>query len=249
MSSSGRAHEPGSPRVPRCPCRAPRGDRGSLLPDEPTDGADETDRRVRSSRQARAGLLIPLWSAAGEVLGYQSRPDEPRTKDGKVLKFEYPARSGWCSTSRRSAAEHAVDPEAPLWITEGAVKGDALAGLDLGVVALLGVWCWVSNGAALPDWRDIPLKGRDRERRVRQRRHGEVRASRAPSASSATASPTGAPRSATATCRTARAAARWASTTTSPSCARAVSTRPHRLQARRLGRTGTPGTNSARSRR
>src|SRR6266581_4586956 len=34
------------------------------------------------------GLLIPVWNVAGEIATYQLRPDEPRVRDGKRVKYE-----------------------------------------------------------------------------------------------------------------------------------------------------------------
>ena len=46
------------------------------------------------------GLLIPLLRLDGEVGGYQFRPDNPRVKDGKEIKYETPWKQPNCSTSR-----------------------------------------------------------------------------------------------------------------------------------------------------
>ncbi len=45
-------------------------------------------------------LLIPVHNAAGDVATYQSRPDAPRLKDGKPLKYETPCVS--CQTLKNS---------------------------------------------------------------------------------------------------------------------------------------------------
>ncbi|PLS87075.1 MAG: virulence-associated protein E, partial [Actinobacteria bacterium] len=39
------------------------------------------------------GLLIPIRSPAGEIVLYQYRPDSPRIKDGKPVKYETPSGS------------------------------------------------------------------------------------------------------------------------------------------------------------
>src|SRR3954447_2267352 len=39
------------------------------------------------------GLLIPAYSPNGEIATYQYRPDEPRIKDGKPVKYETPSGS------------------------------------------------------------------------------------------------------------------------------------------------------------
>jgi hypothetical protein len=123
--------------------------------------AAQTIRSGEFSRsQAGPGLLIPIWSPTGECVGHHLRRDEPRQVDGKVRKFEYPARHAMHIDVPPLVRELVQDVERPLWITEGIVKGDALAGLGLAVVALLGVECWRAEGRALPDWWDVPLKGR-----------------------------------------------------------------------------------------
>ena len=44
-----------------------------------------------SSTQARVPtLLIPIWDVHGEIALYQARPDEPRIKKGKAVKYETP---------------------------------------------------------------------------------------------------------------------------------------------------------------
>jgi hypothetical protein len=40
-----------------------------------------------SAIQSRQGLLIPLFNARSECVGYQIRPDQPRIKDGKPIKY------------------------------------------------------------------------------------------------------------------------------------------------------------------
>src|SRR5688500_223591 len=54
----------------------------------------ELRRRGFSDAQARTpALLIPVFGVSGEVKLYQARPDEPRIKNGKPLKYETPAGS------------------------------------------------------------------------------------------------------------------------------------------------------------
>ena len=37
------------------------------------------------------GLFIPIWGVNGKCAGYQLRPDDPRERDGKSVKYETPA--------------------------------------------------------------------------------------------------------------------------------------------------------------
>lgn len=115
-------------------------------------------------RQAQVpGLLIPLWWA-GQVVGHQFRPDEPRLDPkrpgtGKTIKYETPRGSGLILDCPPSMQEWVADIKTPLWITEGAKKADASAGQNLCCINLMGVWNWKS-GSILPQWHDVPLKGR-----------------------------------------------------------------------------------------
>jgi hypothetical protein len=45
-------------------------------------------------QQARVpALLIPVYGVSGDTVLYQIRPDVPRIKDGKALKYETPLRA------------------------------------------------------------------------------------------------------------------------------------------------------------
>lgn len=55
----------------------------------------DTKARVRSLKVTPKGctvpgLLVPQRGADGSVWGYQYRPDEPRLRDGKPVKYETP---------------------------------------------------------------------------------------------------------------------------------------------------------------
>lgn len=112
-------------------------------------------------------LIVPVWSIHGEIVTYQHRPDSPRVnKNGKALKYEFPARSRMALDVHPMIREMVRDPKNPLIITEGIKKADAAISRGLCCIALLGVWNWrganESGGlAALPDWESIPLKDRN----------------------------------------------------------------------------------------
>lgn len=111
------------------------------------------------------GLLIPLHSPAGEIVNYQFRPDRPRIRDGKPVKYETPKGSRITLDVHPFIRSTLGDPSTPLWITEGIKKGDALVSRGLCAVALLGVWNWRgTNGeggkVALPEWESIALNDR-----------------------------------------------------------------------------------------
>ena len=104
-------------------------------------------------------LLIPLYNVAGEIAGYQLRPDTPRVRDGKPIKYESPARSAPQLDCPPRARRWVLDPEQSLVVTEGSLKADSAASRDIACLAIAGVWNWRSPDviAALDQ---IPLKGR-----------------------------------------------------------------------------------------
>jgi hypothetical protein len=117
---------------------------------------------AKSQRRNVPGLLIPLHGADGTLRLHQYRPDNPRVgKDGRPRKYETPFGSTLCVDVPPGALPLIDDPTVPLWITEGARKADAAVTAGLCCVALLGVEGWQSKGVALPDWKDIRLRGRE----------------------------------------------------------------------------------------
>ena len=117
-----------------------------------------------SQRRAPA-LVIPVINAYGERQFFQLRPDNPRVKNGRILKYESPAGATMAIDVPPSTRPHLGDVRRTLWITEGVRKADALASIGLPAVALLGVWNWrgkSQNGGttALPDWEAIALNDR-----------------------------------------------------------------------------------------
>lgn len=111
------------------------------------------------------GLLIPVWNVVGELATYQLRPDRPRVKDGKLLKYETPAGSRMVLDVSPPARAWLGDPARPVFVTEGARKADAAVSVGLCCVALLGVWNWRGMNewggkTVLADWEPIALKDR-----------------------------------------------------------------------------------------
>ena len=88
------------------------------------------------------GILVPLRSVDGSgVVGYQLRPDNPRTNNsGKPIKYETPQGSSNRVDCPPACQKMLVDPNIPLWITEGVKKGDCLASLGQCVIDLTGIW-------------------------------------------------------------------------------------------------------------
>lgn len=111
-------------------------------------------------------LLVPVYSPAGEVVLYQSRPDEPRANsEGKSIKYETPGGSSMALDVHPSMRDKLGDPSVPLFITEGLKKGDSLTSRGLCAVTLLGVWNWRGKNqhggkTVLPAWEYVALEGR-----------------------------------------------------------------------------------------
>jgi len=117
--------------------------------------------------QARVpGLLVPIWSPAGEIVSYQFRPDSPRLRDGKPVKYESLPDCGSRLHVPPVARAKVRDPRQTLVVTEGVRKADCAAGLGLACVALPGVWNWKARNEAdgsvtVGDFENLPVKGRD----------------------------------------------------------------------------------------
>lgn len=89
------------------------------------------------------GLLIPLHDVFGHLAGHVLRPDNPRMNDkGKPCKYEIPSLSMNVIDCPPSCVSRIGDPEIPLWITEGAKKGDALASYGQTALVINGVFGW-----------------------------------------------------------------------------------------------------------
>lgn len=111
------------------------------------------------------GLLIPILGLSGDPVMYQYRPDEPRIKDGKPIKYETPSGARMVLDFPPQDLDKLRDPSVPLFITEGIKKGDSLASRGVCVVSLLGVWNWKGTNefggkTVLPEWDQIALNGR-----------------------------------------------------------------------------------------
>jgi putative DNA primase/helicase len=107
------------------------------------------------------GLLIPMYRVTGERIGYQWKPAVPQEAPGGKRE-KYASQSG---TPNRldvppSCSDSVRDPSAPLWITEGVKKADALCSKGRAVITLTGVFNWRSKMGTLGDWEDIPLRDR-----------------------------------------------------------------------------------------
>ena len=111
------------------------------------------------------GLLLPQLRCDGSTWGHQYRPDTPRLRDGKPVKYETPWHQCNGIDVPPGVGPMLGDPSMPLWITEGLKKADCGALHGLCIIALPGVWSWRGKNArggktAVPEWHDIALNGR-----------------------------------------------------------------------------------------
>ena len=111
-------------------------------------------------------LLIPLYDPTGTIAGCQIRPNDPRVRNDKPVKYETPSHARNVLDVCPTVTHLIKDPSATLWVTEGVKKGDALSSRSNAAIALSGVWGWIGKNdqggsTALASWRDIPLKGRE----------------------------------------------------------------------------------------
>jgi hypothetical protein len=110
-------------------------------------------------------LLAPIWSVNGEVALYHHRPDEPRARDGKIAKYEFPSGSRMVVDVHPFNKEKVRDPKVPLIVTEGVKKADAATSQEICCVGIIGTWNWRGTNeyggkTTLPDWDSIALKDR-----------------------------------------------------------------------------------------
>ena len=115
--------------------------------------------------QQRAGLLIPIRDVHGNVALHQLRPDKPRTRKGKPIKYETPPGSRMVLDVPYRSRPLLGDPSVPLWITEGVKKADALVSAGACAIGLAGVWNWrgtnpAGGKTALSDFEEIAWNGR-----------------------------------------------------------------------------------------
>lgn len=111
------------------------------------------------------GLLVPMWDTAGVNGAYQFRPNTPRERKGKPVKYETPEGQRNILDVHPSMRAFLSDAQTALLITEGVKKADALTSLGYVTVALSGVWNWRGTNehdttGPLGDFESIALKDR-----------------------------------------------------------------------------------------
>src|SRR5262249_36527028 len=109
-------------------------------------------------------LVFTLRNPRGEVAGYMLRPDHPRLRKKKPIKYEAAAGSKLCvDTPLRLTAPASgglppiKDPDVALFVTEGARKADSAVSIGLCCVSLNGVYGWRDRKGPLADWEEVPL--------------------------------------------------------------------------------------------
>jgi len=130
-----------------------------------TNAAKLASLGFNRAQQRVPALLIPVWNVHGELALHQLRPDQPRIKDGKAVKYETPVGTRMVIDVPPAVRALIGDPSQHLLITEGIRKADAAVSKDFCCIALLGVWNWRGRNefggkTALADWESIALNGR-----------------------------------------------------------------------------------------
>ena len=130
-------------------------------------GKSELQKLGFSPAQQRApGILVPLWGVDGQEAGHQFRPDNPRSDSrGRSIKYESPRGAGNHLDCPPRCQKMLGDPQAPLWVTEGSKKADALASRGACAISLTGVWGFKGKNERggttfLADWDYVALKDR-----------------------------------------------------------------------------------------
>ncbi|MEN3333087.1 MAG: hypothetical protein V7641_2452 [Blastocatellia bacterium] len=72
-------------------------------------------------------LLIPVWGIDGQIKNYELRPNKPRIRDGKPIRYERPKGSSVCLDipNLEAVRQSLRCGDSPLFITEGSRKVDS----------------------------------------------------------------------------------------------------------------------------
>jgi putative DNA primase/helicase len=112
-----------------------------------------------ASQQNPPALVFPGHGVDREINHYQIKPDHPRVKGGKPLKYETRAGQSPRIYVPPSVWNMLSDPSRPLWWTEGAKKALAMAMRGICCVSAPGVWSFKS-GCEIRDLDRINFKRR-----------------------------------------------------------------------------------------
>lgn len=129
-------------------------------------GFAATQQDTLSPKESRYGLLMPVrWPHTVESPFSIYRPDHPRMKNGKKVKYEMPTGIQMALDSPPRCHQMLPNPQVPLWVTEGQKKGDAGASRGGCWLVLAGVWNWRGTNehggkTTLPELDDIAFNER-----------------------------------------------------------------------------------------
>ncbi len=99
-------------------------------------------------------LCIPFRDATGAQIGYtRVKPSKPRRKDGKVVKYESPARVSNRVYIPPATRAKIVDPSIAMLVTEGEKKAAAADQHGFACIGLVGVYGWMAKREADADGR------------------------------------------------------------------------------------------------
>jgi len=109
------------------------------------------------------GMVYPIHDVTGAEVSAQIKPDNPREDiDGRLIKYEAAINGRPCIDVPPRSQRFLHDVEAPIWFTEGRKKADAGLSHGIGcIVSLSGVYGWMQDRKALPDFLEIEMKGRE----------------------------------------------------------------------------------------
>jgi hypothetical protein len=114
--------------------------------------------------QRRRGLVLPVYSPDGKSTSYHLRPDKPRVREGKPIKYESPGGSGVILDVHPRMRAEVRRGSTDLFIVEGVKKGDALVSRGVPTIALTSVWMAhvpkTKPKELLACWDHVRLKGR-----------------------------------------------------------------------------------------
>lgn len=110
-------------------------------------------------------LLIPRHTVSGKQRGYSARPDNPRTVQGQLRKYEVPDGQANIVDCPPGMRELLDDPAVDLYVTESPVNADSAASHGLLCIGLNGVYGFRGKNAkggikTLRDFDDMALNGR-----------------------------------------------------------------------------------------
>ncbi len=119
-------------------------------------------KQLGFSEKHGPGVLVPLYGQDGEIVSCQVRFDDPVTatdpKSGKRKKLRYLSLDG-LDQRVDFPIQQTLEPDAEIWITEGAKKADALRSYGIYSLYLTGVWNW-SGKAARKDLQSLDWQQR-----------------------------------------------------------------------------------------